>query len=230
MRVLLLGSLLAIVVAVFFWKSPAPIPSVAPSPTPTLTVSTEREPYRISWVAGQSANITLIPNFTQKRTARSLTDANKCKAVINAGFYTKDTQTTGLFITGGKMIRRDIPNALLNGYFVIDQNNAASIRSSPPDASVRIALQTGPILLQDGSPMKLVIRDDEFARRVSVYRGRGISGGTYFRRQLLLYQLATGGIVRCSCCAPLKSLRSGRCLGDRGGNTSTRFPWDTPRL
>lgn len=175
MRLLLLGSLLAIIVAVFFWRSPRPPPpSVQPSPpTPTVSPtppenSADSEPYRVAWLTANPKDIMLIPNFSEKRTARSLIDTKECTQVINAGFYTKDNQPTGLFITQGSTIRGNVPNILLNGYVVIDQDNTATIDASPPDTSVRLALQTGPILIRDGAPVTLAIRDDEFARRVAV--------------------------------------------------------------
>lgn len=175
MRILLLGSILAVIVAVFFWKNPSPprpsqqpsmpIPTVSPTPPEN---SIDIETYRVAWLAANPKDIMLLPNFSQKRTARSLIETKECTHVVNAGFYTKDNQPTGLFIANGETIRDNIPNTLLNGYFVVDQINVASIRQSPPDAPVRIGLQTGPILIHDGRPLTLSIRDDEFARRMVV--------------------------------------------------------------
>lgn len=175
MRLLLLGSLLVVIVAVFLWRSTTPPPPSEPPSPPTPAASpappqnsVDVETYRIAWLAADPAKLTLIPNFTQKRTARSLIDTKECTRVVNAGFYTKDNQPTGLFIANGKTIRDTIPNTFLNGYFVVDQTNVVSIRQSPPDTTVRVGLQTGPILMQDGKTLTLAIRDDEFARRVAV--------------------------------------------------------------
>lgn len=147
-----------------------PTPSVSYPPTPpaeSTDVYLNGISYRIMWLTiDDLSQLTLIPNFTEKRTARSLIDNKECQEVANGGFYTKDNQPTGLFVADFKTLRNTIPNSLLNGYIVIDQNNTASIQASPPEISVRLALQTGPILIRNGKVVTLAIRDDEFARRV----------------------------------------------------------------
>lgn len=150
--------------------SPAPTVSYAPTPPAESTdVYLNGTSYRIVWlIPSDPSALTLIPNFTQKRTARSLVDNKECTEVTSGGFYTKDNQPTGLFINEGKTLRGSIPNTLFNGFFVVDQNNTASITSSPPEETVGLALQTGPILIRDGKAVTLAIRDDEFARRVVV--------------------------------------------------------------
>lgn len=150
--------------------SPTPTLSASPSPpSQSLDINKNGRTYRVAWfeISDVSA-LSLIPNFTQKRTARSLVDNKECAEVVNGGFYTKDNQPTGLFVTEGKTIRGNIPNTLLNGYVVMDQDNNAMILISPPGELVRIALQTGPVLIRGGKMLTLAIRDDEFARRVVV--------------------------------------------------------------
>lgn len=148
--------------------SPTPTASYSPTPPPQSTdVNLNGKSYRIAWLTiDDLPQLTLIPNFSEKRTARSFVDNKECAEVTSGGFYTKDNEPTGLFVAEGKTIRDNVPNALLNGYFVVDQDNNAMILVSPPDGLVRLALQTGPILVRDGKAVKLTIRDDEFARRV----------------------------------------------------------------
>lgn len=183
MRILFLG-LLCIAVLLFLLSLTRPSPT-GPRPeertTPTPTSGSLVQPsqsidiihgektYRIAWTAVPNTDaVTLLPNFTEKRTAQSLVESDACSGVVSGGFYTTDHTPTGLFIAQGTTLRRTVPNTLLNGYFSIDADHAASIGSSPPDGSVRLSLQTGPILIRDGSPVNLAIRDDEFARRVGV--------------------------------------------------------------
>lgn len=182
MRALLSALLLVGIVATFvaLQKSmpitpepPAsPVPSLSPSPSPpseSLDIDNNGSVYRVAWLEiHDPSTLSLIPNFTQKRTARSLVDNKECAKVVNGGFYTKDNQPTGLFTSQGTTIRSSIPNALLNGFFIVDQNNRAFIQTIPPDTSLRIGLQTGPILISEGKTVKLAIRDDEPARRVIV--------------------------------------------------------------
>lgn len=160
--------------------SSEPTPTMSPTPPPqSIDVTIQEKSYRIAWllVLHPSA-LSLLPNFTQKRTAQSFIDTKECTHVINGGFYTTDYQPTGLFVAQGKTVRTTNPNALLNGYFVIEPDNTASIQYAPPESSVRIALQTGPILMKGGSPVKLTIRDDDFARRVGL--GINKNGSTIF--------------------------------------------------
>jgi len=182
MRILLASVVLISVVAILLvFGKPMPVttehpssstPTLSASPSPpsqSLDIIESGRTYRVAWlILPDPSAISLIPNFTQKRTARSLINNKECKEVVNGGFYTKDNQPTGLFVANFKTLRDNIPNSLLNGYIFIDQNNTASIASSPPKQTVRLALQTGPILIRDGAPIKLAIRDDEFARRVVV--------------------------------------------------------------
>ena len=178
MRILLASVVVVAIIAIVLILSkpipitPETIPSPTPSPSPlseTTDINQNGRTYRVAWLSVPDPSaLSLIPNFDQKRTARSLIDNNDCSKVINGGFYTKDNQPTGLFVAGGKILRDNIQNSLLNGYIFIDQNNIASIQASPPEASVRLALQTGPILIRGGKMATLAIRDDEFARRVVV--------------------------------------------------------------
>ncbi|MEK7544107.1 MAG: phosphodiester glycosidase family protein [Patescibacteria group bacterium] len=179
-RILIGIVVVGILSLMFLQPKPMPVAPQHPSPSPTITrkptppaqsvdVSIDTITYRVAWALVRDlSSLTLIPNFTQKRTARSLIDSDECTYVVSGGFYTKDDQPTGLFSAQGKTIRTSIPNNLLNGFFSMDQNDTASILSSPPGESVRLALQTGPILFQNGMPVKLAIRDDEFARRVGL--------------------------------------------------------------
>ncbi|MBI3342995.1 phosphodiester glycosidase family protein [Candidatus Gottesmanbacteria bacterium] len=181
MRLLLVSvTTIVFVMLLFIFRKPQtthqiPLPSnpptVTPSPQPPLQsidVEQNGETYRIAWLRADTSQISLIPNFTQKRTARSLVDGNRCDAVINGGFYTKEGKPTGFFIADGKTIRQSIPNTLLNGYFLVDTQNRAAASFSAPDQTPRIGLQTGPILIRDGNALRLTIRDDELARRVIV--------------------------------------------------------------
>ena len=153
-------------------SSDNPSPTISRSPTlvsESLDIVQNEKKFRITWLPVRDlSTLTLIPNFTHKRIARSLIDTKECTHVINGGFYTTDYQPTGLFVAQGKTLRTTNPNALLNGYFVIEPDNTASIQYAPPESSVRIALQTGPILMKGGSPVKLAIRDDEPDRRVGL--------------------------------------------------------------
>ena len=182
MRILLVGVVVTAIIAIVLVlpkpipitpelpASPAPSLSLSPSPpSESVDISDKGRVYRVAWISvSDPSALSLIPNFDQKRTARSLIDNKECKEVVNGGFYTKDNQPTGLFVTGGETLRGNIPNTFLNGYITVNTDNTTSIASIPPEEKVRISLQTGPILIRGGKMATLAIRDDEFARRVVV--------------------------------------------------------------
>lgn len=147
-----------------------PIVSFTPSPPKdSLEIDNNGKIYRIAWLeVSNPSTLSLISNFTKKRTARSLIESKECAEVVNGGFYTKDNRPTGLFMSEGITLRDPNSNALFNGFFLINQNNRATIDVRVPETPLRIGLQTGPILIRDGKIITLAIRDDEFARRAVV--------------------------------------------------------------
>lgn len=171
----------SIMVVFFFFRQPTtikpkleqartPIVSFTPSPPKdSLEIDNNGRIYRVAWLeVNNPSTVSLIPSFTEKRTARSLIESKECTEVVNGGFYTKENQPTGLFTSEERILRSANRNALLNGFFLIDQDNRATIDVSAPETPLRIGLQTGPILIGDGKTMTLAIHDDEFARRVVV--------------------------------------------------------------
>lgn len=169
----------SIMVVFFFFRQPttikpkleqtrAPIVSFTPSPLKdSLEIDNNGRIYRVAWLeVNNPSTVSLIPNFTEKRTARSLIESKECTEVVNGGFYTKENQPTGLFTSEGKTLRNAIPNSLLNGVFSIDKDNRPIIDATAPNEPVRIGLQTGPILIRNGKSVNLTIHEDEFARRI----------------------------------------------------------------
>lgn len=125
--------------------------------------------FRIAWFTVQNPDtISLIPNFREQSTSRATLEMSHCLGLVNGGFYTQEKKPTGLFVTHGKTEGLFQPNTLLNGVFSITTLGRVSITSEPPKESLRIALQTGPILFRNGSHQNLRLIEDEFARRIVV--------------------------------------------------------------
>lgn len=124
--------------------------------------------FRASWVkASDTENIFLYPNFKEKLSAQKLFQEKDCQSLISAGFYTKENEPVGLFVSEGEIIKERIASRLFDGVFSIDKNGRAAIMLfSPPN--VRLALQSGPILKSDREEQKLQIIADEAARRIVV--------------------------------------------------------------
>lgn len=148
---------------------PKKLPSaVTDTPTPRqyLTVRYGGGTYGYDMVTVSDPDtLDLIPNFTARLDTTTLMEQYGCQKGVNGGFYDTENQPLGLFIADGNTLRQAVQNRLING-FVSVLGRQALISSNPPGATVRLSLQTGPLLLSDGSPLALAIRNDEPARRV----------------------------------------------------------------
>lgn len=121
-----------------------------------------------SFKVGSPAKISLIPNFDDKATAFEAIDKYNCKDLINGGFYSQGNFPIGLFVTDDKKIGNFTQNLLFNGFFKILKNETPIISAESSTDNYRIALQSGPILFQNGFPLKLRIIDDKPERRAVV--------------------------------------------------------------
>ncbi len=140
------------------------------SPTPLATpvskiVKVNGETFTYAFFRSPPTDISLIPNFDSKTDVTSLILSNTCNSAVNGGFYDTKSQPLGYFVTKGQKIHNSIQSTLLNGYFWIDEGKA-SITSTPPSKSTGIALQTGPMLVENGKPRILHLSNDEHARRM----------------------------------------------------------------
>ncbi len=110
--------------------------------------------------------VSLFANFDAKENAsRALADKN-CKALVNGGFYTEDGRPTGLFVADGVTTREFLKNALYNGILSVNQFGIPRITGEMPSAQSRWAVQSGPVLEQNGQFLKLSLLRDKPARRV----------------------------------------------------------------
>ncbi|OGG00230.1 hypothetical protein A2Y99_03405 [Candidatus Gottesmanbacteria bacterium RBG_13_37_7] len=109
----------------------------------------------------------LYPNFEKQVSSESLMRESKCQNLISGGFYTKDNQPLGLLTSEGYTIREKTNNILINGIFYVLLNNQFGIVTSAyPLQNARLALQSGPIIIERSKQRKISIRNDKTARRV----------------------------------------------------------------
>ncbi len=73
--------------------------------------------FSIYWQLIDAEDLTLIPNFTEKKTASQIIEKNDCKYGANGGFYTTDYKPIGLFRTQSGQLSKATSNATLNGFF-----------------------------------------------------------------------------------------------------------------
>ena len=171
--------LLSLTIAVgFYWLNKPKIPGVnyrenfISTPTPaflpadTFAYRFNSFPYRVSWFIANPKTLTLIPNYSQKRTGTEVNGANSCNHLVNAGFYNQDGTPIGLIVNNGQIINGFQTNLLFNGIFSVS-DKIPEISAKTPQ-SPRLAVQSGPILISGGQPQILDIKDDESARRIVV--------------------------------------------------------------
>lgn len=139
-------------------------------PENTVSVTEGEKTFWATWIKVTSIDkLFLYPNFTEKDSARNLIEKNKCKNLVNGSYYTKDDKPLGLFISEGSLVREKVTNALIPGIFYVSSDNKeADIAYDLTGKNVRFALQTGPILIEAGKVKNLLIKDDDFARRMVV--------------------------------------------------------------
>lgn len=154
-------------------KSP-PVDTVTPTDSvETDTVRTYREVrvnetnYAYILASGiDPVKLSLIPNYTEKISSAAITKVNNCSAGINGGFYGLDDKPLGLRVINEQEISRKKTSNLFNGYVVIETDGRMSISGDEPTTTPKYALQTGPLLLLNGSIQNLSMASDKNARRM----------------------------------------------------------------
>jgi uncharacterized protein YigE (DUF2233 family) len=141
-------------------------PTVSPLPSPSIAPAliTHGEYRYGSVVISDVSNLSLDSNLTERRDAAGLAAAKKCQFLTNAGFYDTSNEHLGWFYAGQQEISPAITNRLFDGFLSL-VNGQAVIGFDQPEAAVW-GVQSGPVLVHDGVPLKLSIRSDEPRRRV----------------------------------------------------------------
>ncbi len=113
--------------------------------------------------------LTLIPNFSEKKTAQQIMNEYECTYGVNAGFYTPDDTPLGLFYVNGKYINK-VPhrNPMFNGYVHKTNSGLFLITDEAPHYTANaldFAFQSGPFFRPE---KKLLLTSDEPARRILI--------------------------------------------------------------
>jgi len=146
---------------------------IAPKPTPRTTI-----PYggiinltylsqrlRIYWAPiPKNAAVYLVPNYTEREFAETITNKLSCHIAINGGFYKGDGKPLGLLITNGNIESLAVRSTVANGYFWQNRVGKRLIGKTQPDPEdVEFAFQSGPFISIANRRLSLV--SDERARR-----------------------------------------------------------------
>lgn len=112
-----------------------------------------------------SAKLELIPNYQERLPAKTLMEQNGCVAGINGGFYDKANEPLGLLTIKGQTEKKSLESKLFNGY-VWTSVNKMGIDWGLPMEKIIDAMQTGPMLINEGRTLELKLTDDKGARRM----------------------------------------------------------------
>jgi exopolysaccharide biosynthesis protein len=139
-------------------------------PENTVSVTEGGKTFWATWIkVPDKDKVFLYPNFTEKDSARNLIAKNKCKYLVNGSYYTKDDQPLGLFLSNGLMLKDKTASSLMPGiFFISSDNKEVDITYDLAGKNVRFALQIGPMLIESGKTKNLMIKDDDFARRMVI--------------------------------------------------------------
>jgi uncharacterized protein YigE (DUF2233 family) len=96
----------------------------------------------------------------------------KCKFLVNSGYYKADFSPTGLLISEYQKVSSFVASKTADGIFSVNDFATPRITSEIPKDRLRLALQAGPILKENSFKKVLKLKSDELARRVIV----GVTG------------------------------------------------------
>jgi len=142
--------------------------NIAASPLPnsnvkSSTVTMKDITYEYQWFeVPDIKKLSLIANFTEKKNSAEILETSSCSAAINGGYYDTNGKPLGLFINSD-LRTQAITSALVNGYVSVSDRPSIffELQKSPT-----MAVQTGPMLIENGKTLPLVIKNDEFSRRM----------------------------------------------------------------
>lgn len=167
--------ILLITTSIFFLKNRTPLQTQSVSViTNTPTPSAKKQsiefyfkgmPIRISWAAAKPEQVNLFSNLQTKQTAEQIKSQKNCKILVNGGFYSKANTHLGLVISNNELLSETLQSQLFNGFLSITSENVM-INSASSDAFPRIAIQSGPLLMQSGKLLILAINNDQADRRI----------------------------------------------------------------
>lgn len=163
------------------------------SPTKTtnspMTIETKNLKYAYDYIITKPRDITLIPNFREKLTTNEIIKTYNCQKAVNGGFYKENNTPLGLFISNSHILNEALESNFFNAFFWIDNKGQATISISRPQEDMPIAMQSGPLLYDNGKPVPISIAEDEPARRnvLALTKEQEVIFITFFDSEQTLY-------------------------------------------
>jgi len=123
--------------------------------------------YRTYWEIIENIEVLyLLPNFSKRITSKETVDKEDCELLVNGGFYDENSKPIGLFISERERISDYQKNSLFNGIVSVNLFAIPRISRETPKDDLVFALQTGPIVFENGNPTEIELSRDKMARRV----------------------------------------------------------------
>lgn len=135
----------------------------------TSEINFDGKLFLATWAEVSTENVELIPNFSDKKTAKNVFRENSCSVLINAGFYQNDgvfSHPIGYFQSGDEVTSNYQDNKLFNGILSINSFDTPRITRNVPQDPLLLAVQTGPILKENGQIQDLNLARDKGSRRM----------------------------------------------------------------
>jgi uncharacterized protein YigE (DUF2233 family) len=117
----------------------------------------------------EAKRLRLIPNLDPGLTATQAAIRETCSFLVSGGFYDPDLKPLGWLVAEGRELSPPAANRLFNGYVSVGYDGLLSISDRPAGTKVRFGLQSGPLLISNGNPLKLALVRDKPARRVVMF-------------------------------------------------------------
>lgn len=132
-----------------------------------ISINFKNQNIKIDWFEVKDlTKLVLIPNFKEKKTTFEVKENENCELLTNGGFYTPESSPSGLFTSEGKALKRFQKNSTFNAVFSVNDFETPRITRFEPQDRLRIALQTGPLLIENSEILKINMLRDKNARRM----------------------------------------------------------------
>lgn len=158
-------------------------------------ISYDGTEFRVGYfLVNDASRIYLYKNSDNKTSYEFKKDEN-CEFLINGGYYKADHTLTGLVISEYEKLYPYVNSSLSNAVFSINDFATPRITKDIPEDRLRVAMQVGPMIKENGSYVKLNLKKDEEARRsiaavtgdnqavfLSIYKKDSVYFGPYLEK------------------------------------------------
>lgn len=118
------------------------------------------------FLVSEPTKLNLKSNLQDKQTAQTIFQNENCQFLVSSGFYDPQGRHIGLFQYKNNTISPFQSNELFDGFLTVNQFGTPMIGPDVPNDESFLALQSGPLLFQNGHELDLNLESDKNSRRV----------------------------------------------------------------